>query len=127
MEKILPDQAAHFWNFYLEHAESQAFDDRNYQWFEFEGLVKRVGWNGHALRYLERCVQPTVAASRPSLSAPCPPEGDWTAISFRDVTDLKVCVLDRHNHNLDIPDDILPALIRILRISLVRMVELLAE
>ena len=123
----LPDKAAHFWSFYLEHVDNQAFDDREYRWFEFEGLVKSVGWNGHSRRYFERCVLPTVAASRPNLAAPCPPSGDWEKVNFRDVTDLKVRVLDRHNTELDIPDDMLPELIRILRNSLVRMVELLEE
>lgn len=123
----LPDEAAHFWSFYLERTERQAFDDQEYRWFDFEGLVRNVGWNGHTLRYLERCIHPTVAASRPSLSFPCPPEGDWADIDYRDVTDLNVRVLDRHGHNLDIPADILPVLVRMLRVSLVRMVELLDE
>lgn len=125
--EALPDQAVDFWSHYLEHAESQAFGDHEHRWFEFEQMIKGVGWNSHSLRYLERCIQPTVAANRPSLSSPCPPAGDWADINFHHVTYLEVSVLNRYGHDIDIPKEILPTVVRLLRVSLIRMIELLEE
>ena len=122
-----PDEARHFWALYLEHAETQTFDEAEFRWFEFEGLVKTMGWNGQSLRYLERCLQPTVVAERPYIGAVWPTERDWAKVNLRNVVQLKVRVLDRHNTDLKIPDENLPQVVRIIRNSLIRMVELLDE
>ncbi|MBX7531703.1 SIR2 family protein [Qipengyuania sp. 1XM1-15A] len=123
----LPEAAADFWSYYLEHLDSFAFDEHEYRWFEFEGLLKTLGWTGHSLRYLERCLSPTVIFSRPSMGSPIPPDGDWDKLSFSEVASLSVKVLDRHNTKLPIPDEQLSSVLKLLRNALLKMSALLDE
>ena len=122
-----PEEAAHFWHLYLEHAESQTFDEHDFRWFEFEGLLKTTGWNGHALRYLERCLRPSVSTARPYLQGGCPIDREWTDVRLRDVVSFEVKVLDRHKADLEIPHEKLPRVVGLIRASFVQMVELLEE
>ncbi|MEM1132753.1 MAG: SIR2 family protein [Pseudomonadota bacterium] len=123
----MPEKAQTFWNFYLDAVESTSYEDREYRWFDFEGLVRQAGWSPAAIRFFERCAQPFVEASRGTLAKPSPPSGDWDELRLRDAIELKVRVLDRHNHDIEIPDEQLPKIISIVRNSLVRMMELLTE
>lgn len=123
----LPQPAADFWSYYLEHLNSFAFDEHEFRWFEFEGLVKTLGWKGHTLRYFERCLAPTVTCARPTMGAPIPPEGDWDTLSLPQVASLSVKVLDRHNTELQIPHEQITSVMKLLRDALHRMTELLDE
>lgn len=121
------NQAAHFWSLYLETVESTSASDLEYRWYEFEGMVKVVGWTGPAMRFLENCARPLVAANRPTLATPLPPSAEWDDLELRNVVELKVRVLDHHNSKFTIPDDQLAKVIAVLRTSILRMVELLNE
>lgn len=123
----MPAKAQTFWSFYLDAVESTSYEDRKYSWFDFEGRVKQAGWSPSTVRFFERCAQPIVEASRSTLAKPVPPSGNWDEHRLRDVIELKVRALDRHNHNIEIPGDHLPKIVTIVRQSLARMMELLTE
>jgi hypothetical protein len=123
----MPAAAQLFWSFYLEANEAAAAHDREYPWFEFEGLLKQSGWTPAVARYFERCVTPLVEVSRGTLAAPRPPEGDWDDKPLRRVIELTVRALDRHGHKVDLPPQALPQVVEIVRRSLIRISELLSE
>lgn len=125
-EDVMPSQASKFWSLYLETAEARSFADKEYPWHDFEGLVSNVGWSPSALRYFEDIARPFVAASRP-LGGPLAPEGSWEDLNLRQVSSLEVKAAEYHDFRFEIPPEQLPRLLRILAVSIERMLELLDE
>jgi hypothetical protein len=116
--------AIKFWQLY---ADSQSRSSAGYEWFEFERMVRKDGWQRASLRFLSRRIEPYVEFTRYTLGAPCPPEGDWATLRLRQVVEPKVRVLDRHGHNVEVAEALLPGLVSIVRQSLSRASELLDE
>lgn len=123
----MPPTAQMIWTLQLEALDMSPEDNDSDRWFEFEGLLKKSGWTPAVARFFERCVTPYVNVTRPILSSPRPPLGDWETMRIRDVVDLKIASLDRHNHDLKCPPDALAQVAKIVRISLERISELLDE
>jgi len=125
--KQMPPTAQMLWSLHLEALDMLPEEERSDRWFAFEGMLKRSGWTPAVARFFERCVTPYVEISRPFMSSPRPPLEDWDKLRLRDVVDLKVTSLDRHNHDMKCPPEALAQVARIIRVSLERISELLDE
>lgn len=125
--KEMPPTAQTLWNLYLEALDMLPEEERSDRWFAFEGMLKRSGWTPAVSRFFERCVTPFVEISRPFMSPPRPPLEDWDKLRIRDVVDLKVASLDRHNHDVKWPPESLAQVAQIVRGSLERISALLDE
>jgi hypothetical protein len=117
----------HFWFAYLEGASSRVRSSPNDRWFNFADRVKRTGWTASALRHFERVTTPFFEISRPSLRMPCPPSGTWEELPLHHVADINVRVVAWDDSDFEVAPDVLLDVIRILRRSLNRMSEMLAE
>jgi SIR2-like domain len=118
------ESAVKFWQLYMD---SQSRPSSDYEWLEFERMVRKDGWQRASIRFLSRRIEPHVEFTRYSMGAPCPPQGDWTSLNIRQVVEPKVRVLDRHGHNVEVPSALLPELVALIRHSLLRASELLHE
>ncbi|MEV5023467.1 SIR2 family protein [Sphingobium sp. LMA1-1-1.1] len=125
--KDMPTIAQLIWSLHLEALDLTSEEERSDRWFEFEALLKKSGWTPAVARFFERCVTPYVQVARPFMSPPRPPLEDWDKLRIREVVDLKVASLDRHNHDVKCPPEALAQVARIVRMSLERISDLLEE
>jgi hypothetical protein len=123
----LPQQAITFWRLYLESNDHGGILDREYGWFDFKSMIRTEGWSNASLRFFERVSQPHVEFGRHSFGQTYPVEEEWTDLPLRRVVDAKVRVLDRHNDELNIPDEHLARAISIVRRSMLTATFLLDE
>lgn len=126
-EGDLPHQAVTFWRLYRETCDLVGNFDREFGWFEFRSMVAKDGWSGATLRFFERVSQPRVEFRRDRFGPFYPVEVSWGDLPLRRIVDAKVKVLDRHNEQLEIPDEQLAAVVAVVRRSLVAASCLLDE
>lgn len=113
--KSLNERARHIWNLILEHHR----DPRNLkwdgEWFDLESRVKTEGWTASVLREFRRVATPRLEIKPPfGLKQSRPPSVCWEEIHLGDLGHYKVVFLDRHDVDLDVPEDILPQVFKIL-------------
>lgn len=111
----LSDRARHIWNLILEYHR----DPRNFQWngewFDLKRRINTKGWTASVLRSFRRAATPRLEIKPTSgLGQSKPPRTSWEEIRLGDIAQCEVIFLDRHNENLDIPDDLLPQVFAIL-------------
>lgn len=114
--KTLDKRARHIWNLILEHHR----DPRNRQWDgEWCGLRERIsveGWTASVLREFRKVTTPRLEIKRPiGLGQSKPPSASWMDIHLSDLGQYEVMFLDKHDEDLDIPDDLLPQVFGILQ------------
>jgi hypothetical protein len=113
--KALNKSARHIWNLILEYHR----DPRNRQWdrdwFDFKKRISAEGWTASGLREFRRAAAPRLEIKPPfGLGQSRPPSAPWEGIKLNDLGQWEVVLLDRHNENLDIPDEMLPQVFGIL-------------
>jgi hypothetical protein len=122
----LPLEVRQFWQSYLDAARAYAEDVQDLRQYEVLERIKKEGWTKAVLRALERALEPAFAVGRGSLSSPIPPAGDWTTLDLRHVVEITVKI-SRWADGLDPPMEMLAPVVALVRRSLERMAELLAE
>lgn len=130
MERLdsLPRQARHVWNLILEHHR----DPRNHQWdgswFDLKKRVANEGWTASVLRDFRRVATPRVDIRPPlGLGQSKPPSVPWDDIRLSDLGQFEVKFLERHNDDLEVPDEVLPQVFAILEEQLTNASGLLAD
>ncbi|MEG3155145.1 SIR2 family protein [Sphingomonas sp. RB1R13] len=126
-EADIPPEAGTFWRLYLESCDQGGSFNREYGWFDFRSMVGREGWSGASLRFFERVSQPHVKFSRERFGRSYPIDESWEDLRLRRLVHVNVRVLDRHNEELEIPDNQLAAVIAVVRRSLLTASNLLDE
>lgn len=122
-ENRLPAGAELLWRLHNEFTPPPD----EYLWYDFKEKVAAEGWSNAAMRSFEALIQPRVELSRYVSAGPCPPEAGWNALSFRQVAEPAVRIMDRHGDTIDIPTDRLIEVVGVLRRSLIRCSQLLSE
>ena len=113
--EALHERARHIWNLILEHHR----DPRNRQWsgdwFDLKKRLDAEGWTASVLREFRRVATPRLEIKPPfGLGQSRPPCVPWKEIHLGDLGQCEVVFLDRHNEDLDVPDDLLPQVFGIL-------------
>ncbi|WP_262373054.1 SIR2 family protein [Pseudomonas prosekii] len=126
--KTLDERARHIWNLILEHHR----DPRNRQWNgEWFGLKERIsveGWTASVLREFRKVTTPRLEIKRPiGLGQSKPSSASWMDIHLGDLGQFEVMFLDKHDEDLDIPDDLLPQVFGILQEQLAAASGLLGD
>ncbi|UUY07036.1 SIR2 family protein [Pseudomonas sp. J452] len=126
--KDLHKRARHTWRLILEHHR----DPRNRQlygdWFSLKKMIAVEGWAPGVLREFRRVALPRVDIRPPfGLAQSKPPSANWEEVRFSDLGQFEVKFLDRHNEGLEVPDEVLPAVISILQEQLTIACGLLAD
>jgi len=127
-QENLHGRARHIWNLILEHHQ----DPRNRQWdgnwFDLKKRVAKEGWTASVLRDFRRVATPRVDIRPPlGLGQSKPPSVAWNDIRLSDIGQFEVKFLDRHNDDLEVPDEVLPQVFAILDEQLTNASGLLAD
>lgn len=106
--KTLSNHARHVWNLILEHHR----DPRNFQWngkwFDLKQRIKSEGWTGSVLRDFYKATAPRLGIKPPyGERRSIPPCLHWEELQLDDLGKFEVVFLERHNENLDVPDEAL--------------------
>lgn len=126
--KALNERARHIWTLILEHHR----DPRNRQsideWFDLKNRVNTDGWTASVLRAFRRVATPRLEINPPyGLRQSRPPSVPWEKIHLDDIGRFEVVFLERHNEDLDVPDDLLPQVFGILEEQLITASGLLED
>ena len=114
--KGLNNRARHTWRLILECHRDPRSREFNGDWFSFKKLVEVEGWRPSVLREFRRVTLPRVDIRPPfGLAQSKPPSATWEETRLDDLGQFEVKYLDRHNEYLEVPDEILPAVVSILQ------------
>jgi hypothetical protein len=111
----LHPEARRAWNLILEYQS----DSRNFSWdggwYEIKDRISNEGWSPSVLRDFETITSPILSLEQTlGIRASKPPLGDWEKTSASEVACWKAKFPDMHGEELDLPDDILESVFRIL-------------
>lgn len=114
--KALNERARHIWSLILEHHRDPRNRQWNGDWFDLKKRIDAEGWTASVLREFRRVATPRLEI-KPSYGfgqtrPPCVP---WEKIHLSDLGQWEVVLLERHNEDLDVPDDLLPQVVGILK------------
>lgn len=113
------------WKLLLETLRrSSAVEDA---WYHFVSKLKKDGWTTATTREFGRAIEPYLSASRPWLQRPEPPRGTWSDLRLDQIATFEVQFPARELGTVRIPTENLIPVFRVLRRSLERAAELLAE
>lgn len=109
------ERARHVWNLILEHHRDPRNRQRNGDWFDLKKRIKTEGWTASVLREFRSVATPRLEIKLPfGLRQSKPPSAPWEEISLDDLGQWEVAFLERHDEDLDVPDDVLPQVFGIL-------------
>jgi hypothetical protein len=114
------------WSRLYEINDTRTDDVHDLGWYDFQAFLKRGGWSASTLRHFKKAISPRLTVETPSLRVPIP------SISNPDfdpdnLLQFKVHSPSRHGEKIEIPDEVLPTVFRIVRESLEESINLLAE
>lgn len=118
--KALHERARHIWNLILEHHRDPRNRQWNGDWFDWKKRINAEGWTASVLREFRRVATPRLEIKPPfGLGQSRPPCVPWEKIHLGDLGQCEVVLLERHNEDLDVPDDLLPQVFGILEEQLI--------
>ncbi|WP_397458767.1 SIR2 family protein [Pseudomonas asplenii] len=114
--KTLNDRARHVWHLILEHHRDPRNRLWNGEWLDLRQRISSEGWTASAVREFRRVASPRLEIMRPlGVGEFRPPLASWKDIQLSELGRYEVTLLDRHDENVDIPDDQLPRVFAILQ------------
>jgi len=109
------ERARRIWNLIFEHHRDPRNRQWNGDWFDLKRRIKVEGWTASTLREFRRFATPRLEIKLPfGLRQSKPPSVPWEEISLYDLGQWEVAFLERHDEDLDVPDDALPQVFGIL-------------
>ncbi|MGZ5199713.1 MAG: SIR2 family protein [Telluria sp.] len=113
--KTLNERARHIWGLILEHQRDPRNRQWNGEWFDLKKRVTAHGWTASALREFRRIATPRLEIKPPyGLKRLRPPSAPWEKIHLDDIGQFEVVFLERHDEDLNIPDNLLPQVFALL-------------
>ncbi|MGE6742060.1 SIR2 family protein [Allorhizobium pseudoryzae] len=104
----LHERARHVWNLILEHHRDPRSRQWNGHWFDFKKRVAAEGWTASVLRDFRHVSSPRINIGPPlGLGSSKPPTATWDDIRLSDLGQFEVKFLERHNGELEVPDEAL--------------------
>jgi hypothetical protein len=124
----LHPEARRAWNLILEYQS----DSRNFSWdsgwYEIKDRINSEGWTPSVLRGFEIAMSPILSLERPlGVRASKPPLGDWEETGTNGVACWEAKFPNMHGEELDLPNEILESVFRILEVHLRRAAGLLVD
>jgi len=127
-QESLHARARHIWNLVLEHHRDPRSRQWDGSWFALKKRVAKEGWTASVLRDFRRVATPRVDIRPPfGLGQSKPPSVPWDDIRLSDLGQFEVKFLERHNDDLEVPDEVLPQVFAILEEQLTNASGLLAD
>ncbi|SDS25213.1 SIR2 family protein [Pseudomonas oryzae] len=104
--KTLHERARHIWNLILEYHRDPRNRQWNGDWFDLKSRINAEGWTASVLREFRRVATPRLEIKLPyGLGQSRPPCVPWEKIYLGELGQFEVMILERHNEDLDVPDD----------------------
>lgn len=114
--KGLNERARHIWNLILEYQRDSRNRQWNGDWFDLKRRITAEGWTSSILREFRKVTTPRLVITTPSgLGRSKPPRAPWEETHLTDLGRWEVVFFERHNEDLDIPDEVLPQVFAILK------------
>lgn len=111
----LHEKARHVWNLILEHHRDARNREWDGGWFDLKRRIAREGWARGVVREFQRVSRPRLVITSPlGLRRSKPPHEDWNDIALGNICQSEVKFLDRHNEQINVPDDVLGDIVAIL-------------
>lgn len=124
----LHSRARHIWNMIFEHHQDPRNREWDGLWFGIRRRINSEGWTNSVLRELQRAAVPRLKFEPPlGLGKSKPPQSVWDDTHLGDIGRCEVVFLERHRELLDIPDDRLPEVFRLLEDQLLSASGLLKD
>ena len=124
----LHKRARHVRNLILEHHRDPRNREWDGNWFDLKKRIATEGWTASVLREFRQVSTPRVDIRPPfGLGNSKPPTATWDDISLRDIGQFEIKFLERHNENLEVPDEALHQVFGILEDQLIVAYGLLAD
>jgi hypothetical protein len=130
MERLegIHGRARHIWNLVLEHHRDPRSRQWDGNWFDLKRRVAKEGWTASVLRDFRRVATPRVDIRPPlGLGQSKPPLVPWDEIRLSDLGQFEVKLVERHDDDLEVPDEVLPQVFAILEEQLTNASGLLAD
>ena len=113
--ETLCERARRIWNLILESHQDPRSRQWNSDWFSLKKRIKAEGWTASVLREFRMVAMPRLDIKPPvGLGQSRPPNVSWEEIHLGALGQWEVVFLERHNEDLDVPDDLLPQVFGIL-------------
>jgi NAD-dependent SIR2 family protein deacetylase len=127
-DKGLHERARHTWRLIIEHHRDPRNRKWDGDWFDLKKWINAEGWTASLLREFRSVAMPRLEIKPPfGLAQSKPPSSTWEEIRLSDLGQFDVKFLDRHNEDLEVPNEILPAVFGILLEQLTIASGLLAD
>lgn len=104
----LHKRARHLWGLILEHHKDPRNRRYDVDWYDLKARINTQGWTAGVLREFRRVMTPRLEMKSPyGLGEFRPPSGSWKEIQLSELGQFEVVFTDRHDDDLDIPDNVL--------------------
>ena len=124
----LQPEARRIWNLILEYQSDNRNSPFDHGWFEIKDRIKNEGWTSSVLRGFEAVTAPTLSWKPPlGLGASKPPFKGWEETRSEELANWEVKFPNRYGEELDIPDEVLESVFRIVEGHFRRAVGLLID
>ena len=125
----LVETAKHAWFLLLEKFQYPSKNEFDALWYDTTRRIEADGWTPSIFRTFARATQPYLVTNVPSgIHCSKPPEKDWSEIDLKEIVDFEVKFPPQERAvRLNIPDEALPGVYRILRGHLESAVGLLSD
>ncbi|CNF27344.1 Uncharacterised protein [Yersinia nurmii] len=101
-------RARHLWGLILEHHKDSRNRRYDVDWYDLKARINTQGWTTGVLREFRKVMTPRLEMKSPyGLGEFRPPSGSWKEIQLSELGQFEVVFTDRHDDDLDIPDNVL--------------------
>ena len=111
----LPPRATHIWNLLLEHQKHVQSFFHDFDWYLLKDRVLKEGWSPSVLRFFREVATPRIEISLPlGIAKSKPPALTWDNVKIYDIGNFEVKFLERYKETLDVPDDVITQVFRVI-------------
>ncbi|WP_244942283.1 hypothetical protein [Yersinia rochesterensis] len=101
-------RARYLWSLILEHHKDPRNRRYDVDWYDLKARIKTQGWTAGVLREFRRVMAPRLEMKSPyGLGEVKPPSDSWEEIHFSKLGQFEVVFTNRHDDDLDVPDNVL--------------------
>ncbi|CAI0955219.1 Uncharacterised protein [Serratia quinivorans] len=101
-------RARHLWSLILEYHNDPRNRRYDVDWHDLKARIKTQGWTAGVLREFRRVMTPRLEIKSPyGLGEVRPPSDTWEETHFSKLGQFEVVFTERHDVDLDVPDNVL--------------------
>ena len=128
-DNTVDERCREVWNLILEFQQEGSNQDVDYmRWYDLKRRIELEGWTRSVLRNFRSACEPCLDISSPVGLHKCkPPTSGWSKLKFGDIGTFGVRCMDRNDEELEVPDEVLSVVFRILEEQLLSISNILPD